>query len=281
MEAPFCQFYRPHPALQPYVANVMLMHLRLPPHLPRVEKPFPATPEQCLFFYARDAVEVFHCARNEALTSPPSIILGPQLARVNLRMGHDQITIKVGFRPGGLFRLFGVPMWELLDQTVDSTFVAGAEIRQINEELREMQEYSRMIGRVETYLLGKVAALKAGAHGIDQVAQLMQQRGASQRVSLDWLAGQACLSPRQFERKFLERVGMSPKLFLRVVRFAQAYRLKDQQPGLDWQDVVYKCGYYDQTHLIKDFRLFAGVSPTALLKEDENAGLNIYAGGPA
>jgi AraC-like DNA-binding protein len=256
------------------------MHVQLDPSAPRGVNPYPTNPEQCLFFYARDAIEVFNYSKGQEVTSPLSVIVGPQVARVNLRMGYNQLTIKVGFQPGGLFRLFRTPpMWQLLDETVDSYDLAGREINQINEQLREISDYAQMIALVETYLLSKVAALKTDAHAVDKVAQLMLQ-SHSRSFSLDWLADQACLSSRQFERKFLERIGMSPKLFMRVVRFAQAYRLKDRQPQLDWQDIVHRCGYYDQMHLIKDFKLFAAVTPTVLLKEEATSPLRLFPGSP-
>lgn len=275
----FCQFYRPSLTLQPFVSNYMLMHVQMDTDLPRVVKPYPTNPEQCLYFYARDTIEVFNYADEKESTSPSSIVVGPQVARVNLKMGYDQLTIKVGFQPGGLFRLFRMPMWQLLDQSVDSYNFLGREINDMNEQLREIKDYQRMISLVEKFLLGKVAALKTAAHAVDQVARLMLQSHSTQ-FSLDWLANQACLSPRQFERKFLERIGMSPKLFMRVVRFAQAYRLKERQPELDWLDVVYKCGYYDQMHLIKDFKLFAEVTPSVLLKEEARNPLKIFPGNP-
>jgi uncharacterized protein (TIGR02246 family) len=228
MNPPFCRFYRPVPALQPFVSNYMLMHMQFDPRQPRVMKPFPANPEQCLYFYARDAVDVYNYAHARQRTSPASIIVGPQVARVNLTMGFDQLTIKVGFKPGALFRLFGLPMHELLDQSVESSELAGREIESINEQLRETDDYPRMIAVVEQFLLAKAAALRAPAHAVDQVAGLMLQR-PGYAWSLDALAREANLSSRQLERKFQERLGMSPKLLMRVTRFAQAYAF-GQQP---------------------------------------------------
>ncbi|GAB3179255.1 helix-turn-helix domain-containing protein [Telluribacter humicola] len=273
----FVQFYRPCQALQPIVSNYMLMHVHLDRHQPPVVKPYPTNPEQCLFFYARDAVEVFNYALEKEEFSPPSIIVGPQVARVDIKMSHEHLTIKVGFQPGGLFRLLGMPMWQLLDQSVDSHQLLGQEISEINEQLRALNTYPDMIRLIEKFLLKKIALRQSEVHAIDKVAQLMLH---SRQYSLDWLADQSCLSPRQFERKFLERVGMSPKLFMRVVRFAQAYRMKDRQPQLDWQDIVYQCGYYDQMHLIRDFKLFAHVTPTGLMKEEERSPVKIFPGNP-
>jgi hypothetical protein len=103
----------------------MLMHVQMDASAPRAVNPYPTNPEQCLYFYARDAIEVFNYSKGQEATSPLSVIVGPQVARVNLRMGYNQLTIKVGFQPGGLFRLFRIPMWQLLDQMVDSYECSG------------------------------------------------------------------------------------------------------------------------------------------------------------
>lgn len=170
-------------------------------------------------------------------------------------------------------------MWQLLDQAVDSHDMLGREIGEINEQLRELNDYRAMIALVEKFLMDKVARLKREANPVDRISRLMI-RSQSGNCSLDWLAGQACLSPRQLERKFLERIGMSPKLFLRVVRFARAYSMKDRQPALDWQDIVCQCGYYDQMHLIKDFKFFAAVTPSVLMKKEKRSPLKLFPGNP-
>lgn len=61
-------------------------------------------PGAMLIFYARDAIEVFNYAQEKESISPPSILVGPQLARVNLKMVYHVLTIKVGFLPGGMYR---------------------------------------------------------------------------------------------------------------------------------------------------------------------------------
>ena len=61
---------------------------------------------------------------------------------------------------------------------------------------------------------------------------------------------------------------MGPKLHARIVRFDQAFRLKERQPGLDWLAVAVQCGYYDYRHLVRDFKAFAAVTPPQLLATD-------------
>ena len=85
---------------------------------------------------------------------------------------------------------------------------------------------------------------------------------------LDQLASDACLSVRQFERKFRERLGVSPKLFSRIARFRHAYKLRETDPVRSWIDIAYACSYYDPNHLVKDFQQFAGTNPSQLFDEE-------------
>ncbi len=89
--------------------------------------------------------------------------------------------------------------------------------------------------------------------------------------SLDWLARQSSLSIRQFIRKFEERTGVSPKMFDRISRFDRVYRLKNNQPDLDWLSIALANGYYDYQHLAKDYRDFTRMTPVSFYETDRKA----------
>ena len=80
-------------------------------------------------------------------------------------------------------------------------------------------------------------------------------------MKIDSLVKQANLSNRQFERAFKDRMGVSPKFFSRLVRFGKAWLLKENNPGLTWTQVAHECNYFDQMHLIRDFKEFAKTNP--------------------
>ncbi len=101
---------------------------------------------------------------------------------------------------------------------------------------------------------------------IDVIAKLLLLE--PDKFSLDWLAKQSCLSVRQFQRKFSERIGVSPKLFSRISRFDKAFRLKNNNRHLDWLHIAMEAGYHDYQHLAKDFIEFAGVLPNSLIQEE-------------
>jgi AraC-like DNA-binding protein len=77
------------------------------------------------------------------------------------------------------------------------------------------------------------------------------------------------VSPRQLERRFKMRVGISPKYFARIRRFQRVFPAIEE--GSEWVDAAAACGYYDQAHLIRDFRAFAGEPPSHLLAGDDLA----------
>ena len=73
------------------------------------------------------------------------------------------------------------------------------------------------------------------------------------------------LSHRQFRRKFAEQVGIPPKLYARINRLQHALQLKTECPTLTWIDVTYRAGYFDQTHLVNDFKSLTGEVPSRFL----------------
>jgi AraC-like DNA-binding protein len=80
------------------------------------------------------------------------------------------------------------------------------------------------------------------------------------------VADEVGLSARRFIELFKDEVGLAPKLFCRVRRFQRAVRLVHGRTDVDWADVALDCGYFDQAHLIHEFREFSGLSPTAYLR---------------
>ena len=86
-------------------------------------------------------------------------------------------------------------------------------------------------------------------------------------IKIDDLVKKACISNRQFERTFKDRMGVSPKFYSRLVRFGKAWLLKENNPYMTWTQVAYECNYFDQMHLVRDFKVFADTNP----KEISNA----------
>jgi AraC-like DNA-binding protein len=277
----FTKFYQPTEALQPLVLHYMLAHVPysdVPPA--SVVKPFPPAPEQCLYFYPRGEVWAYNHRLQQETLSARSIVVGPQVSRVDLRFSHDHLVVCVAFRPGGLHRLLGTPMRELLDFSVESELLLGPAVRQVSEQLTDPAlSYNQMIALVESFLLQQARRIQVAPRPIDKVLPLLLQPSAA--PSLDALADAACLSARQFERNCYERLGIGPKLFARIGRFSRAFRLKDHRPDLDWLSVALLTGYSDYRHLVRDCKEFAGVTPPSLLSADAVHPARVYTHMPS
>jgi AraC-like DNA-binding protein len=261
----FQQFYEPHPALQGFVHNIMIHELKVgateTPHTFSI----PPLPEQSLFFYVKDPSESEDASTKRKETLSSAIIVGPNLNRHSVTPGPHHLMIKVGFQPGGLYRFLGIPMSELLCRdSFDAVDLLGNEMKVLTDKLQEAVSIPEMVVIIESFLLKQVYKLKP-ALPIDKVLPLLiKERGL---LKIDCLSDLACLSIRQFERVFAQRIGLPPKHFSRLVRFARAWILKEQQPSLSWIKIAYVCGYFDQMHLIRDFQEFAGTNPSSIESE--------------
>jgi AraC-like DNA-binding protein len=259
------QVYTPHPALSGFVNNIIIHEMQVNPTHDIKSFSIPPLPEHGLVFYVRERPDVRVESTNKKERLSFSIITGPQTKLHTITPGHDHLMIKVGFQPGGLYRLLGIPMNELLGKgAFDGRDLLGPEINEVNDLLEEADSFLKMKMVVDNFLLKHLYKLKQTLP-IDQVLPLMIKKGGL--LKIDQVAKDSCLSVRQFERVFQQRIGLPPKHFSRLVRFAQAWILKQQQPGISWIKIAHECGYFDQMHLIRDFHEFAGVNPSSIEQE--------------
>ncbi|MBO0356855.1 AraC family transcriptional regulator [Hymenobacter sp. BT186] len=263
-------FYAVHPALRPFVSHIMVVQVQLAgPAYSRVA-PFPPTPQHSLNFYPADATKSRQ-GKQPFAELPACTIVGPQTTKVELAMGPQHRFVTVAFHPGGLFQLLRVPMHELLDVPLNAADILGRDISEVSEQLKAASHSLEMKGIVEAYLLRKMKP--AASSPFVQAARLMMS--GSTLSTIDQAAAFACLSTRQFERKAKEVLGYSPRLFARIIRFSKAYRLKLNQPDTTWTAISYQCGYYDQMHLIRDFKEFTATTPTIVAQEMRHSPLKV------
>jgi AraC-like DNA-binding protein len=166
-----------------------------------------------------------------------------------------QITLGVRFKPAMAARFLRAGATELMDRTIElGDLWSSRRTRYLADQIADAVTPEEGAAQIEA-ALGKAPPLDAPEKAI---AQLVESRGI---VNLDELADAARLSPRQFRRICLERTGVSPKRLARILRFRNAVARATPSRQGDWADVALECGYYDQAHLINEFREFSGVAP--------------------
>jgi AraC-like DNA-binding protein len=236
------------------------------PHLP--------VPEHFMIFYIRDLVKVQKSTGGDFVVKPPSMMVGPHLTKINLALGKNFLVFRVAFQPGGLFRILGCPMKEMLNEDFDSSLLYDTEIRDINDKLKETPAIEHIKDIVEAHFLRKLSRFSSMIPFDFAVNELVKSGG---NTTVEKIAGLSCLSFRQFERKCDERIGLPPKLFARLIRFSNAFMIKEKKPQLNWTKIAHACGYFDQMHLIRDFKAFSGEIPSIIEEEFKKAPLLLQA----
>jgi AraC-like DNA-binding protein len=172
-------------------------------------------------------------------------------------------TMGVHFKPGGAFPFLG-SAGELRDALVPLEALWGARAAELRDRLLDAATAQTRFRVLEQALLARATRL-SGRHPAVALA-LDEFQKAPQRLRVSEVARWSGISHRRFIRAFDEEVGLTPKLFCRIQRFQRALRLVENGQRVEWADVALGCGYFDQAHLINDFRAFSGVTPTAYLE---------------
>ena len=214
----------PTPALRDFVRDYLIAHFRFDREKATVLKPYAPKPEQGITFFVRGRPTSVNPRTGEVQTASRVSIFGQQHQRCDVHLTPEFLMLRVHFEPGALFRLLNVPLYEFGDSYFDAEIVLGGEVRDVNERLSTAGGYADLIAILEDYLVRRVRKATRDVHPADRAASRLTADPLN--ASLDWLARNACMSPRQFNRKFTERIGVGPKLYSRLVRFHRAYRLK-------------------------------------------------------
>ena len=102
-------------------------------------------------------------------------------------------------------------------------------------------------------------------NNLKRISAVFHQINEQAKTNISELSETACLSSKQFNRIFLDYVGATPKEFLRIVRMQRALFKVQRNPSISFAQLAYECGFSDQSHMIKEFKLFSGYTPTEYL----------------
>jgi AraC-like DNA-binding protein len=186
-----------------------------------------------------------------------------------LRPKGSARMLGIGFHPHGAARIFAQPMHQLAGRFTPLEDLS----KTLSRSLEEALESPDAVTAVETALFSAEQASRGGDQLIaEAVRRLTLANGSTDIASL---AGKLGLSVRQLERRFAAAVGLPPKVFCRIQRFTNVFRVLGK-PSCDWVETAISCGYYDQAHLIRDCRHLSGSTPAILLAEDADLARHFY-----
>lgn len=267
--------YKPVSALSDFIENFWLYGGYASAHLK--ERIFPSGTFELVFNLREDELRIYYdtevarCARFSG-----AIVSGPYSGFFVTDAAEEASVMGVHFHPGGAFPFLGLSADELADTHIDLDDIWGSYAHEIRERLSLAQSVRSRFHLLENILLSRLPAVE---HHPAVSLALNGLHFDRSRAVVRKLAREAGLSDRRFIDVFRFEVGFNPKLFNRILRFqrvlAQVHRMI---PEHHWGQLALEQGYFDQSHLIRDFIAFSGLSPADYLrrvKDLRTGGLHI------
>jgi AraC-like DNA-binding protein len=172
--------------------------------------------------------------------------------------------MQINLSPLAAHRLFGVPMRTLARCTADLEDVLGNRAALLVEQLAELDDARRfeLLDRVLGKRLGNARTPDTGVAWA--FARLQKARG---RIAVAKVAEELDWSRRRLVARFQEEIGLPPKAIGRLLRFEHALELGARPDRPSWAEIALECGYYDQSHLINEFRAVTGRTPVTFFQD--------------
>jgi len=193
-----------------------------------------------------------------------SHVAGVHTGRFSATLEGQSRVFGIKFRPGGFRSFLGSSVGALANRTVPTEQVFGAEARQWERTMQSLQNDDALIGAASEFLCERVPPpdpnVTLAARLVEQV--LSAGEGKSGIRSVLELARSSGMSQRSLQRLFQEYVGASPKWVIRRYRLHELVERLKAGDVVDGAQAALDLGYFDQAHLINDFRSIVGYSPT-------------------
>lgn len=198
-------------------------------------------------------------------TFPEAFIVGVTKETMIWRISPETEIFHVRLKPEGFIQLFNRPLADFFNTFVDLKDILGWKGIHLMEQLRAADNNVARIVAVESFFQRQ---LQAGASENAYFLEALQHiRQASDPLSIESLSKNLQVGERQLQRTFKEKLGLSPKMYHRIIRFSNAYEAIQQSNHINWADVALSHAYADQAHFIRDFKEFTGVTPGVMFEQ--------------
>jgi AraC-like DNA-binding protein len=257
------QRFTPRPELLPFVDLIWQYRGLVQAH--RLERVLPTGHMGMIINLAEDRTRKYDAGDPSRVeTQSGSILVGAHSGPIVIDTTEQLAVVGVSFTPGGAAPVLGVPATEARDLQISVEGLWGRAAGELRERLvnAEPGDRCRLIEKwLAQRILGSPPTHPAVAYALKEFSGIPHTR------SIADVSDKVGFSLRRFIEIFDNEVGLTPKLYCRIRRFQYAIKLAHESDEVDWADLAALAGYYDQSHMIRDFQKFCGMSPSAYLKQ--------------
>ena len=206
-------------------------------------------------------------------TNPAVELWGQVINPLAFRSLGENSMLGIRFYPHTSFLFLDDAVSRFNDQVTDFTAVAGKPMRVLHEMLLDNANLDKRIALLESFLLAKLQLAGRKMDKLTLIESVMEELNHQDFLeNIQQVAGQYGISSRYLQKLFVQYTGLSPKLYQKINRFQKGLVLVGK--GEDsLTSIAYECGYYDQSHFIRDFKSFTGFTPSSNILSQSSANL--------
>ncbi len=161
--------------------------------------------------------------------------------------------------PWGAHHFFRESIYSFSDLSISLEHLWGNEQNGLIEKIILAQNNRDRVDIIEEFLLRQLRKNHHGDGATDEIIRHIRYSGGN--GSVEDICSKFGLTRRTLERKFINTIGISPKLFSRISRFLNLCHHLENHSHKSLTEITYECGYYDQAHFIREFKAFSGLTP--------------------
>ncbi len=186
-------------------------------------------------------------------------VSGIRNSYITIPSGKDSEMFIINFHRGKAYPFVEMPLHELTDSVVDGDLVLSNEIMDVRQMILEASSVFEKFYAVEKFLLGKFGGKLIVNPFIEFAVDKIVK--SPNKMSIAQISNKVGYSQKHLIKLFKDNVGVTPKEFLKIIRFQKAVEEIAAAKEIEWTSLANECGYYDQAHFINDFKIFSGFTP--------------------
>lgn len=250
--------FKPDRNLAKYVECYWYAFSDRPPFRDR-ESLIPDGTIECMFNFGDHYSQIIDDTRQ---TVKGAHVIGIRKRSLTISQTGRQHFFCIRFKPGGTYPFFGVPAHLFANSFHGMIDLFGKDIAGLEERLYEAKDNTERIAITDRYLLKKFKGDIYEVKFAEKIVPALLAAGNIKQVLSDFN-----VTHKTLERRFERVLGLSPRELIKIKRFNRAVHTMYSCQYESLTNIGYACGYYDQSHFIREFKQLTGYAPRDFLQE--------------
>jgi AraC-like DNA-binding protein len=222
-------------------------------------------PDGCMEIVIHIVAPLRRIRNSVARTQAPAFLIGQLTECLVLEDTSPAHVMGIRFKPAGTTPFMPFDLSEIQNDEVTLEGLWGSMGRSLQDAMIDAKSDDDRIRMIERFLLDRFRREDVDPRIEDAVSLIENRQG---RITVSEISEHVGWSPRQLERQFSRKIGIGPKGLIRTVRFQTLLQLARSGSPREWVTLALDCGFFDQAHLIREFKRFSGEAPEVFLGQD-------------